>query len=62
MKRPEWTHTKPHNDMPPVPQIQGKARNGKKKANPIIAGTEGPQLKVYHELKGDGSVGNPNPS
>jgi len=62
MKRPEWTHTKPRNELPPVPQIQGKARTGEKKANPIIGGTEGPALKVYHALKGDGSVGDPNPS
>ena len=43
--------TKPHpkNDVSPVPQIQGKAKNGKKKANPIIAGTYGVGLKVYHE-------------
>lgn len=62
MKRPERTHTKPHNDMPPVPEIQGKAKHGKITANPIIAGTEGPHLKVYHELKGDGSVGDTHPS
>lgn len=48
MKRPEITHTKPKNDAPPVPEIQGKAKHGKIKANPIIAGTEGPYLKVYH--------------
>jgi len=62
MKRPERTHTEPHNDMPSVPEIQGKAKHGKKKANPIISGTEGPHLKVYHELMGNGSVGDPNPS
>lgn len=32
-----------------MPQIQGKARSGKKKANPIIAGTMGAELKVWHE-------------
>ena len=42
MKRPEDTHTKPKNDMPPVPEIQGKAKSGKRDANPIIAGTSGP--------------------
>ena len=50
MARPDWTKLHPKNEVSPVPQIQGKAKSGKKKANPIIAGTEGAQLKVYHEL------------
>ena len=48
MKRPEVTHTTPKNDMPPVPEIQGKAKSGKKDANSIIAGTSGPDQKVFH--------------
>lgn len=48
MARPERTHTHPRNDQAPVPQIQGKARHGKEKASPIIAGTSGSDLKVYH--------------
>ena len=48
MKRPDWTQTHPKNDNPPVPQIQGKAKSGKRKANPIIAGTSGPEQKVWH--------------
>ena len=48
MKRPESTHTKPRNEMPPVPEIQGKAKSGRKEANPIIAGTSGPEQKVFH--------------
>ena len=48
MARPDWTHTKPRNDISPVPEIQGKAKSGKKKANPIIAGTTGAEQKVYH--------------
>ena len=28
--------------------IQGKAKSGKERANPIIAGTEAPSMKVYH--------------
>lgn len=48
MKRPEYTHVKPRNDVPPVPEIQGKAKHGKEKANPIIAGTVPPSQKVYH--------------
>ena len=61
MARPNWTHTQPRNHEDPVPLIQGKAKHGKKKAAPIIPGTSGPEMKVYHELKGDGSVGDPNP-
>lgn len=49
MARPEWTHTRPHNTQSPVPEIQGKAKHGKNKANPIIAGTFGANLKVYHQ-------------
>ena len=48
MARPDWTHTKPRNDSFAVPEIQGKAKSGKKKANPIIAGTTGAEQKVYH--------------
>ena len=44
MKRPEPERKK--NDLPPVPQIQGKARHGKAKANPLIPGGMG---KVYHD-------------
>lgn len=49
MARPDWTQLHPKNEVSPVPQIQGKAKTGKRKARPIIAGTEGAQLKVYHE-------------
>lgn len=49
MARPDWTHTHPKNDVSPVPQIQGKAKTGKKKANPIIADTFGAYQKVWHE-------------
>ncbi len=49
MKRPEVTHVKPRNEQAAVPEIQGKAKHGLEKANPIIAGTEAPSLKVYHD-------------
>ena len=49
MARPDWTKLHPKNEQSPVPQIQGKARSGKKKANPIIAETSGAELKVWHE-------------
>lgn len=50
MARPDWTKA-PKNDAPPVPAIQGKAKCGKEKANPIIPGTDGPGTKVYHKEK-----------
>lgn len=49
MARPDWTQTHPKNDVSPVPQIQCKAKSGKKKANPIVAHTSGAQQKVWHE-------------
>lgn len=49
MARPDWTQLHPKNDASPVPQLQGKIKTGKKKANPIIAGTMGAQQKVWHE-------------
>lgn len=48
MKRISRTHTQPRNEMPAVPELQGKAKSGKMKANPIIAGTKAPAQKVYH--------------
>lgn len=48
MARPDWTKLHPKNEAF-VPEIQGKAKHGKKKANPIIAETEGAELKVWHE-------------
>lgn len=48
MKRPEVTHIKNKNSVPPVPEIQGKAKHGKIPANPIVAGTSGPSQKVWH--------------
>ena len=38
----------PRNETSPVPQIQGKAKSGKEKVNPIIAGTTGANQKVWH--------------
>lgn len=49
MKRFERQHVQPESDPPMVPQIQGKAKFGKVKANPIVAGTAGAELKVWHE-------------
>ena len=47
MKRPEFkTHPKNENGF--VPPLQGKAKSGKEKAKPIVAGTEGTHMKVWH--------------
>ena len=48
MKRSEYTHMPPENEYPSVPQIQGKAKHGKSKAAPIIAGTSSAEQKVWH--------------
>lgn len=48
MKRTERTHTKVKNEKAPVPEIQGKAKSGKKHVYAIIAGTQPPDQKVYH--------------
>lgn len=48
MSRIDRTHTQPKNDTAPVPEIQGKAKHGEIRANPIIAGTKPPSQKVYH--------------
>lgn len=45
MKRPTLHG---HNDAPPVPELQGKAKHTKQRANNIIAGTKPPRQKVYH--------------
>lgn len=44
MKRPEFEHRK--NEVPPVPELGGKARSGKEKAPPMVAGGMG---RVWHE-------------
>lgn len=48
MKRPEVAKRHPRNEGY-VPEIQGKAKSGKKKADPIIAGTMGAETRVWHE-------------
>lgn len=50
MKRPERTHTQARNETAPVPEIQGKAKSGKKHVRAIIAGTQSPNQKVYHSV------------
>lgn len=48
MKRPQIAKACPRNAVSPVPQIQGKAKSGHAKANPIISGTSGANTKVFH--------------
>ena len=48
MKRPQ-IRKEPSKSDAFVPEIQGKAKSSKEKANPIIAGTMGAELKVWHE-------------
>ena len=48
MKRSERMHTQRRNDATPVPELQGKAKTGKSKANPIISRTVPPSQKVFH--------------
>ena len=50
MARPDRPHTQPRNDVSPVPEIQGKTKHTKQKAAPIVTGTPGAGLKVYHTV------------
>ena len=55
MKRPDFTHTKERNSEPAVPQLQGKAKSGKKKANSVVEDSSG-VYKVWHDEKPIASV------
>lgn len=48
MARPDRTHTRPKNELPPVPELQGKAKNSSQPAPPVVGGTSGPSQKVIH--------------
>ncbi len=48
MKRTQRTHTEERNEAAAVPELQGRAKHGKERAKPIIAGTRPPAQKVYH--------------
>lgn len=45
MARPDWTHTKPRNEVPPVPEIQGKAKHGKHLAKPAADRAASPEQR-----------------
>lgn len=61
MARPDWTHSQPRNTVPPVPELQGKAKHGKTRAKPVIPGTAGPELKVYHQRMDGSASDSPKP-
>ena len=48
LKRPDYTDKHGDKKVPYVPEINGSAKSTKKKANNIIAGTSGSNMKVYH--------------
>lgn len=45
MACPDWTHTKPRNEVPPVPEIQGKAKHGKHPAKPAADRAASPEQR-----------------
>lgn len=51
MKKPDLREPHPQSRAAVVPQLQGKAKHRKEKARPIISGTSGAELKVYHTAK-----------
>lgn len=48
MKRPEVTHEKEKNSESAVPELEGKAKNSSKSANPIVEDASG-EYKVWHD-------------
>ena len=48
MKRPQ-IHKGPPKNNGFVPELQGKQKTGKEKARPVVSGTMGAELKVWHE-------------
>ena len=51
MHRSNEAHLQPRNVSAPVPELQGKAKSGKEKARPIMAGTAGSDQKLFHTEK-----------
>ncbi len=47
MKRPQRTHTKERNIVPPVPEIQGAVNSLNEKTITNISGTQAPTQKVF---------------
>lgn len=58
MKRPNRTHVRPRKEMPPVPEVQGKATSGHEPAspqgdNPKASRAERPISGVYPVIDND---------
>ena len=49
MARPQRTHTKKRNIVPPVPEIQGAVNSLNEKTIPNISGTQAPTQKIFRE-------------
>ena len=47
MKRPQRTHTKERNVVPPVPEIKGSVNSLNEKTIPNISGTQSPAQKIF---------------
>ena len=47
MNRPQWTHTKEKNIVPPVPQIKGAVNSLNEKTIPNVSGTQAPTQKIF---------------
>ena len=48
MKRPDRTHTQPCNQQESVPEIQGKAKHAKEKAEPVDNGVGASGQTAFH--------------
>ena len=49
MNRPQWTHTKERNVVPPVPEIKGAVNSLNEKTITNISGTQVPTQKIFRE-------------
>lgn len=49
MARPDWTHTKPRNEVPPVPEIQGKEKHGKHPAKSAADRAASPEQRTSQD-------------
>ena len=54
MKRFEWQHVHPKNEVPPVPELQGKVKHTKEKAPPIMEIRDGQAIWATNEKKTEG--------
>lgn len=45
----------PKNDAAPVPEVQGNAKHKKANVRPIVENGGSVEMKVFHQVKGNGS-------